>query len=108
MIPLYKPGPALQHGAPAVQLIVSAACKFGDLVICGHRHFDKIMGAQLNALEKAGVALDYNNHVQGFIDNRGDFYDRKDSLRIAIDAGQINFRRLKSSDGDELYSEDLY
>lgn len=114
----------LEVGAPAPLQIVAAANKYtyyrdnsahGDVelikcevIICGHRHFDRVMHSQLDMIKTGGINLDRSSHVQGFIDNRGEFHDRESALAIATAAGQINRVRLKSPPYDELFSEDLY
>lgn len=92
------------------RFVVCAACRYGDLIIAGARHYDKIMHSQLKYLkedklfdfEKAGRA------EQGFIDQYGVFMDRKEALAVATAAGQINVRREKTPGKDLLFSEDLY
>ena len=49
--------------------------------------------------------------AQGFIDHSGDFLDRKEALKHALDYGQLSAttREWKAKQGElELYSEDLY
>jgi len=68
-------------------------------LICGARHWDKIMRASL---------LPTENHAgwdQGFIDQFGDFLTRREAWEIAKDRGQI--LRDVSTPGT-LYSENLY
>ena len=68
-------------------------------IICGARHWDKIMRGQVT--EK-----DVNNWDQGFIDQFGDFLHREEAWIVAVDQNQI----IKRVGGDEgyLYSECLY
>lgn len=85
--------------------IVCAAIRdYNGTIVCGARHFDTIMQSLIEKLE----SFDLNSVEQGFIDQLGIFYNRKDALKIAIDAGQINTRRIKTNPIDELFSEDLY
>jgi hypothetical protein len=88
-------------------VIVAAACKYGDVIITGARHYDKVMHGQLKAFsEDSELRLIRRGEViQGFIDNRGDFHNREDALKIAILAGQIKY---KHSPENELFSEDIY
>lgn len=65
-------------------------------IICGARHWDKVMRSQTQ---------DYKGWEQGFIDQFGDFLNRKDAWKIAEEQGQI--RRTVSTPGT-LYSENLY
>jgi len=82
--------------------IVCAANRFenGPLLI-GARHFDQHMHVQANYLGVKGT----EPHEQGFIDQYGRFYSRKDAWGIAEKNGQI-IRRC-DCDG-ELFSENLY
>ena len=82
--------------------IVCAANRFenGPLLI-GARHFDQHMHVQANYLGVKGT----EPHEQGFIDQYGRFYSRKDAWGIAEKNGQI-IRRC-GCDG-ELFSENLY
>lgn len=107
----------LEVGAAAPLQIVAAANKMfyfiggvqHEVIICGHRHYDEIMLSQIRAIRAGGIDLRRSGQIQGFVDNRGKFHDRKDALAIASEAGQINRVRLKlSPDYDELFSEDLY
>lgn len=76
-----------------------------QLTICGHRHSDCF---------KIKHRLD-NKHTQwseeGFINHKGEFLNRKDALKHALECGQLsstirNFKEDRNE--DELYSEDLY
>ena len=53
----------------------------------------------------------YKEIEQGFIDHIGDFLDRKEAYKHAVECGQLSAttREWKASQGEiELYSEDLY
>ena len=76
-----------------------------ELVVCGHRHSDCF---------KVIHRLD-NKHteskIQGFINHKGEFLDRKEALAHARECGQLSAtHRWYQQDHniDELYSEDLY
>lgn len=94
------------------RFVVCAACRYGDLIICGARHFDKVMHSQIRQMredklfdfEAAGRA------EQGFIDQYGVFMSREEAFEVAKAAGQLNVRRLKTPypESTELFSEDLY
>jgi len=92
------------------RFVVCAACRYGEMVICGARHYDLVMHSVLAQLredrlfdfEVAGKA------EQGFIDQRGVFMDRREAYKVAEAAGQLNVRREKSPNCIELFSEDLY
>lgn len=89
--------------------IVAAAIQLKDgRVICGVRHFDKIMRMSLPAtVEEAGPIL--VGHEEGFVTNRYEFVDRNEAWKIAVKAGQINFK-LWEGHGiwGCLFSEDLW
>lgn len=82
--------------------IVCAAMEKEGRIICGARHFDKIMRAQMEATE--GVRW-WKDCEQGFIDQFGDFINREEAWNIAVDRGQI-YREV--SYVGTLYSENLY
>ena len=68
-------------------------------IICGARHWDKVMRAQ--KLENES----WKGWDQGFIDQFGDWMDRETAWRIACD--QMQIRRLVGPSGT-LFSENLY
>lgn len=72
-------------------------------IVCGARHFDPIMRAQMFASE--GFPH-WRNCEQGFIDQFGVFLTREEAYIIAKANGQITHR----CGGDEttLFSENLY
>ena len=81
--------------------IVCAAIKGKDgTIICGARHFDVIMRAHANANYR-GYGVE-----QGFIDNFGEFLNRKDAYNIALSTNQILYP-LPGREGT-LFSENLY
>lgn len=95
--------------------IVTACNRYGDLLIPGVRHAcDFMMG---KVVELGGLLLlrDYSEleclgelkgTEQGFVDQYGIFYDRKEAMKIAIANNQvihdIGYK------GDELFTEHLY
>lgn len=86
--------------------IVCAACKYKDYLFLAPRHFDMVMHNQIKLM---GVkSKEYKGHVeQGFIDQKGNFLNRKEAFRVAAEAGQI-IEKTGGKDSKELYSEDLY
>jgi hypothetical protein len=70
------------------------------LIICGARHWDKVMRAQADAL-----GTGFTEWEQGFIDQFGDFLTRGEAWTVAEEQGQI--RREVSVPGT-LFSENLY
>lgn len=84
-----------------VRVVVCAANRYGDLIICSTRHHDEVMNAQILAAGCEGKG------EQGFIDQWGKFMNSVEALEVAVEAGQINVRRPKHA-GAWLCSEDLY
>lgn len=76
-----------------------------DTVICGLRHSDCFKTIRfLQLLSKPEM-------VQGFINHKGEFLDRKEALAHARECGQLpeTVRYYQEDHNiDELYSEDLY
>lgn len=88
---------------PTIPLhIVCAACRHRETgtIFCGARHFDNLIRSQIRV-----AGFKFTGYDQGFIDQFGRFYNRKESWKIAELSGQI--KRITGSKG-ELYSEDLY
>lgn len=93
--------------------IVCAANRFelkkgGFLVVTGTRHYSPDMALVLDHLEDKLVSDHVHGENQGFVDQWGDYHNRRDALIIATYAGQINTVRKKSLPLDRLFSEDLY
>ena len=84
--------------------VVCAAIRNNDGdIICGPRHFDKIMHRLISASRKRDA---WKMAEQGFVDQRGDWLTREEALHIALANGQI-IRRC-GGDDHELFSENLY
>ena len=97
-------------------MIICAAIKIYDpvvqqeLVITGLRHGDcfktiRELNEDWRRLNRAPF------RVQGFINHKGEFLDRREALIHAMECGQITAtHRYYQEDHniDELYSEDLY
>ena len=78
--------------------IKHSAIKVGNIVYVGHRHHDCFLVMHNCGVNKIG-------NVQGFVDESGAFWNRKEALAIATHFNQI---RKKHNPLDELTSEDLY
>lgn len=77
-----------------------------EIIICGHRHGDCLM-----TIQSLCDYWDGHTKVQGFINHKGEFLDRKEALKHAIECGQLSKTHMyyqKDNHIDELYSEDLY
>lgn len=91
-----------------VRRVVCAACRSGELIIAGARHFDSVMHRQIAAIapEKKPKPSQWE---QGFIDQFGVFMDRKEAMQVAKAAGQpIDIERGCGGSETTLYSEGLY
>lgn len=95
--------------------IVCAATRFINIndqsksyTLIGARHMDDWMREQI-ARSAAASNDDTHKIVQGFIDQRGNFYTRTEAWKVALAEGQI-IRRCggDATDGGTLYSENLY
>ena len=91
---------------PVIRKVVCAANKYGELIICGARHHDKIMNNQILAIgkDKCRPVEGY----QGFIDQFGVFMDRSEALEVAKNSGQPLDMERNSGNGKVLYSEGIY
>lgn len=94
------------------RFVVCAACKYGDLILCGARHFSPAMCSQLDKIREDGlIEMDNLGRAeQGFVDQYDVFMSREEAYEVALAAGQLNTRRSKSSNpgSKTLFSEDLY
>lgn len=100
-------------GRKLQRVIVCAANRFelkdgGTLVIPGTRHYSKDMAEVLDLVSDKLVTDHVSGDNQGFVDQWGEYFTRKEALIIATHAGQINTRRKKGAPLDTLFSEDLY
>jgi hypothetical protein len=81
--------------------IVAAAIKRDGVVFTGVRH-----GHIIRDMVDVGFLTDMNKPVtyaeQGFIDSRGNYWQRDDAWQVAFEAGQIE------KEHSTLYSEDLW
>jgi len=94
------------------EVIVCAANynKEHDIIVCGVRHFDMIMHGQIHYVNAVHYPKAQGSEwKQGFVNQFGEFRDRKQALIIAREAGQLD-NKVKSGNpnSDELFSEDLY
>lgn len=91
------------HERTVGRRVVCAANRHADgTIVCGARHFDNVMRAQMGTADWIGSA-------QGFIDQRGVWMNRREAWKVAEAAGQI-LRRCggDTANGGTLYSENLY
>lgn len=75
-------------------------------IICGARHWDKLMRAQAIQCNTSKIfGHSFNGWDQGFIDQFGDWLTREEAWVVAEEQGQI---RRRCGGGERLYSENLY
>lgn len=80
--------------------VVCAANRYGDLIVLGVRHHCPIMNRTLDLLGIGGFTKE-----QGFVDQWGNYMDRKEALEVL----KANGRFIRDDDfSNELYSENLY
>ncbi len=90
--------------------------KFTGVIVCGARHFDKLMQGQVEAMAPWYAKFNrklmlrhwrngWSQSDQGFVDQFGRFYERGEALQLALQNKQC-FRNPKAA--SELFSEDLY
>lgn len=82
-------------------------CMLGGepLVFIGIRHYCPVMRQNMQPWQEH---IDRKSEIQGFVDQFGIFMDRKEALKVAKEAGQLNVARIKTWPDNELFSEDLY
>jgi len=82
--------------------VVCAANRLASgLIVCGARHHDAVMNAQIKASGE-----NHLGETQGFIDQFGNFLTRLEAREIAERNGQI--KRRCGGDAHKLFSENLY
>lgn len=89
-------------------MIICAAIKDTrtDAVFGGIRH-----GDIYSAMHDAGITPPKDAAIEGFLDEKNNFYNRYEAYNIAMTNGQLSAttRQHKRDKGErELYSEDLY
>jgi len=82
-----------------MKILVKSAIKRDDKIIIGNRHSECIKQAIMEGWEKP-----IRQEEQGFIDNEGNYYNRKEATVIAKLSGQIN----KNFNKNTLLSEYLW
>lgn len=96
-------------------VIVCAANQYGDYILTGARHWDRIMRMTTTAIGRGEFSagwkwlLSQGKECQGFIDQFGRFYTREEAELVARQNDQIDMNqhggRLSET---ALHSEDLY
>lgn len=89
--------------------MVCAAIRRDDgLIICGARHFDKLMlGVLRDSDQELRERHKFNMSDQGFVDQFGRFYTREEAMQVARQNDQIRWPDDMLSE-TALHSEDMY
>lgn len=90
--------------------MVCAACRHGEMLVVGPRHFDPTMWLHLEArgCDRTFTKEHRLTMEQGFIDQWGRFYTREEAMGCVKASGQpFNLERNGGQDA-ELFSEGLY
>ena len=90
------------------RIVVCAACflSHAQPMLVGPRHWDAVMRKQFDRI-RGNASRPSSHWQQGFIDQFGDFMDRKEAFEVVKASGQpLNMERNGSE--TELYSEGLY
>ncbi len=83
--------------------VVCAACRIGNVILAGARHWDTVMHRQAEATT---IPNDERGDAeQGFIDQFGLFLTREEAFVLATEKGQI---KGEPNIPGTLFSEDLY
>jgi len=90
--------------------IVAAANRYGDIIAIGPRHYSNGMRISIDGLGGSKLLYKYaggdSGAEQGFVDQYGTFYDRKEAWDIAQANGQILYPDIGPV--GTLFSEHLY
>lgn len=89
------------------RVVVCAACRFNTFIICGVRHWDKLMHTHFSQLKITYPHLKAINFEEGFIDQFGDFLSREEALMVIKESKQ-SFNSERNQSTKILYSEGLY
>lgn len=90
---------------PQEVIVCAANRNIKGVIICGARHWDKIMCAQADFIPPNGP---HEKWEQGFINQFGEFRSRKEAMKIVKKNGQSFNKDRQGGCDDELYSEGLY
>ena len=94
------------------QIVVCAACRYGLLILCSARHWDRVMRDQYTLAKATGAYPHASKFEEGFIDQFGDFLTREEAREIVNKNGQpFDAERnggICGRNDTVLYSEGLY
>jgi hypothetical protein len=77
-----------------------------DMIVCGHRHSNCF--SVISELDPSWIGA---TKIQGFMNHKGEFLDRKEAFEHVKEIGQCNATQRyywEDHNQTELYSEDLY
>ena len=95
---------------PVARYVVCAANRFGDLVICGARHYDSVMCRvikELGGMEAVHDGLERDDIEQGFIDQYGAFMSRDEAAFVVVSNKQA-IAEPEQAELGRLISENIY
>lgn len=70
------------------EIVVCAACRVYGVVLCGARHWDKVMRRQFALVSDEHKKTMPRNEEQGFINQFGEFLSREEAMRVVKESGQ--------------------
>jgi hypothetical protein len=88
------------------QVVVCAACRCGDVIVAGARHFDRVMLSQIDIYPEEIRPMG-DDWEQGFIDQFGAFLTREEAMEVVKKSGQP-FDAERNGPLHCLFSEGLY
>jgi len=88
--------------------VVCAANRYGDIIITGIRHHCPIMRQNMRAFGSIQELRLRGKEEQGFVDQWGNFMDRKQAMNIIKKFDQPNFNSDRNGCSTYLFSEGLY
>jgi hypothetical protein len=94
--------------------IVCSAVKYKELIVHGRRHSDAFTTMEKLMRPEDYASIKAEDLTPGFIDQYGNFYDRKSAWKIAESAGQVKYGKgtqeaeivIRTEDGGWTYKGD--
>lgn len=102
--------PALRFAGTAIHAEGNIEIDIPDITLVGVTHYDKHMGMQLKCIGGDVYGWRFKSHYpeEGFIDQRGQFWNRTEAWKLAIQTGQLEktMKVALSFTTDHLYGKD--